>query len=121
MGVFIFILLPPFPSTDGSPEHSDLSDALGQIRDIITVVDMKVGQYERSQELQEVLTRLETKSFAKLKNGKVFRKQDLHSRNRALQHKGLLYWKTATGRLKGVNDIVSAVKLGCFIYFEKNL
>ncbi|KAM4746694.1 rho guanine nucleotide exchange factor 28-like isoform 2-T2 [Anableps anableps] len=85
---------------DGSQEHSDLSDALSQIRDIITAVDLMVGKYERSQELQEVLARLETKSFAKLKNGKVFRKQDLHSKHRALQHKGLLYWKTATGRLK---------------------
>uniref|UniRef100_A0A672ZI10 PH domain-containing protein n=1 Tax=Sphaeramia orbicularis TaxID=375764 RepID=A0A672ZI10_9TELE len=64
------------------------------------VVDMTVSKYERCQELQEVLTRLENKSFAKLKNGKVFRKQDLHSKHRALQHKGLVYWKTATGRLK---------------------
>ncbi|XP_043967627.1 rho guanine nucleotide exchange factor 28-like isoform X4 [Gambusia affinis] len=85
---------------DGSQELSNLSDALAQIRDIITAVDVMVGKYERSQELQEVLARLETKSFAKLKNGKVFRKQDLHSKHRALQHKGLLYWKTATGRLK---------------------
>ncbi|XP_014878951.1 rho guanine nucleotide exchange factor 28-like isoform X5 [Poecilia latipinna] len=83
-----------------SQEHSNLSDALAQIRDIITAVDLTVGKYERSQELQEVLARLEAKSFAKLKNGKVFRKQDLHSKHRALQHKGLLYWKTATGRLK---------------------
>ncbi|MEQ2166850.1 hypothetical protein GOODEAATRI_032524, partial [Goodea atripinnis] len=73
---------------------------LQQIRDIITAVDLMVGKYERSQELQEVLARLETKSFAKLKNDKVFRKQDLNSKHRALQHKGLLYWKTATGRLK---------------------
>ncbi|XP_047238577.1 rho guanine nucleotide exchange factor 28-like isoform X2 [Girardinichthys multiradiatus] len=85
---------------DGSQEHSDLSDALAQIRDIITAVDQMVGKYERSQELQEVLARLETKSFAKLKNDKLFRKQDLNSKHRALQHKGLLYWKTATGRLK---------------------
>ncbi|XP_038133207.1 rho guanine nucleotide exchange factor 28-like isoform X1 [Cyprinodon tularosa] len=85
---------------EGSREHSDLSDALAQIREIITAVDLMVGKYERSQELQEVLARLETKSIAKLKNNKIFRKQDLHSKHRALQHKGLLYWKTATGRLK---------------------
>uniref|UniRef100_A0A3B3Y5J5 PH domain-containing protein n=1 Tax=Poecilia mexicana TaxID=48701 RepID=A0A3B3Y5J5_9TELE len=89
-----------FPGQKRSQEHSNLSDALAQIRDIITAVDLTVGKYERSQELQEVLARLEAKSFAKLKNGKVFRKQDLHSKHRALHHKGLLYWKTATGRLK---------------------
>ncbi|KAM4578693.1 rho guanine nucleotide exchange factor 28-like [Fundulus diaphanus] len=85
---------------EGSQEHSELSDALAQIRNIITAVDLAVGEYERSQELHEVLARLEIKSFAKLKNGKLFRKQDLLSKHRALQHKGLLYWKTATGRLK---------------------
>ncbi|XP_037536841.1 rho guanine nucleotide exchange factor 28 [Nematolebias whitei] len=85
---------------EGSQEHSDLSSALAQIRYIITTVDLTVSKYERSQELQEVLARLETKSFAKLKNGKVFRKQELHSQHRDLQHKGLVYWKTATGRLK---------------------
>ncbi|XP_077417024.1 LOW QUALITY PROTEIN: rho guanine nucleotide exchange factor 28-like [Vanacampus margaritifer] len=85
---------------EGSQEHSDLSSALAQIRDIIAAVDLTVSKYERSQELQEVLARLENKSFAKLKSGKVIRKQDLHSRHRDLQHKGLLYWKTATGRLK---------------------
>nr|XP_057927173.1 rho guanine nucleotide exchange factor 28-like isoform X2 [Doryrhamphus excisus] len=85
---------------DGSQEHADLSSALAQIRDIIAAVDLTVSKYEMSQELQEVLARLENKSFAKLKNGKVIRKQDLHSKHRELQHKGLLYWKTATGRLK---------------------
>lgn len=85
---------------EGTQEYSDLSNALAHIRDIITEVDLTVNKYEKSQELQEVLTRLENKSIAKLKNGKVFRKQDLHSKHRVLQHKGLVYWKTATGRLK---------------------
>ncbi|RVE67938.1 hypothetical protein OJAV_G00086780 [Oryzias javanicus] len=83
-----------------SQEHLDLSKALAQIRDIIAAVDLTVNKYEKCQELQEVLARLDIKSFAKLKNGKVFRKQDLHSKHRNLQHKGLVFWKTATGRLK---------------------
>ncbi|KAM8761173.1 rho guanine nucleotide exchange factor 28-like isoform 2-T2 [Acanthopagrus schlegelii] len=85
---------------EGSQERSDLSSALAQIRDIITAVDLTVSKYEKCQELQEVLARLENKSFAKLKNDKVFRKQDLDSKHRDLRHKGLVYWKTATGRLK---------------------
>ncbi|KAJ0068079.1 hypothetical protein NL108_015557 [Boleophthalmus pectinirostris] len=84
----------------GSQEYQDLSSALVHIRDIISAVDMTVNKYEKSQELQEVLTRLENKSIAKLKNDKVFSKQDLCSKHRVLQHKGLVYWKTATGRLK---------------------
>uniref|UniRef100_UPI0037E7F509 rho guanine nucleotide exchange factor 28-like n=1 Tax=Semicossyphus pulcher TaxID=241346 RepID=UPI0037E7F509 len=85
---------------EGSQEHSDLSSALAQIRDVIAAVDLTVNKYERCQELQEVLARLENKSFAKLKNGKMFRKQDLLRKHRDLQYKGLVYWKTATGRLK---------------------
>ncbi|XP_067377361.1 rho guanine nucleotide exchange factor 28-like isoform X2 [Channa argus] len=85
---------------EGSQEHSDLSSALSQIRDVITAVDLTVSKYEKYQELQEVLARLENKSFAKLKKGKLFRKQDLNCTHRDLQHKGLVYWKTATGRLK---------------------
>lgn len=95
--------------TEGCQEHLNLSRSLAQIRDIITAVDLTVNKYEKCQELQEVLARLENKSTAKLKNGKVFRKQDLHSKHRDLQHKGLVYWKTATGRLKGryEYDIIS--------------
>uniref|UniRef100_A0A4W6BSH1 PH domain-containing protein n=1 Tax=Lates calcarifer TaxID=8187 RepID=A0A4W6BSH1_LATCA len=100
MPLFLLLLCYLFPPTEGSQEHSDLSSALAQIRDIIAAVDLTVSKYDRCQELQEVLARLENKSFAKLKNGKVFRKQDLHSKHRDLQHKGLVYWKTATGRLK---------------------
>ncbi|XP_034026630.1 rho guanine nucleotide exchange factor 28-like [Thalassophryne amazonica] len=87
---------------EGSQEHSDLFSALAQIREVITTVDLTVSKYERCQELQQVLARLENKSFTKLKNGRVFRKQDLHSQHRNLHHKGLVYWKTATGRLKDV-------------------
>ncbi|XP_028434060.1 rho guanine nucleotide exchange factor 28 isoform X3 [Perca flavescens] len=85
---------------EGSQEHSDLSSAVAQIREVIAAVDLTVNKYERCQEMQEVLARLENKSFAKLKNDKVFRKQDLHSKHRELHYKGLVYWKTATGRLK---------------------
>ncbi|XP_039659460.1 rho guanine nucleotide exchange factor 28-like isoform X1 [Perca fluviatilis] len=85
---------------EGSQEHSDLSSAVAQIREVIASVDLTVNKYERCQEMQEVLARLENKSFAKLKNDKVFRKQDLHSKHRELHYKGLVYWKTATGRLK---------------------
>ncbi|CAB1320271.1 unnamed protein product, partial [Coregonus sp. 'balchen'] len=90
-------------TTEGSEEHTELSRALTQVRDIITAVDMSVSEYEKGQELQEVLSRVENKSLAKLKSGKVFRKHDLlgQHQQRALQHKGLVYWKTATGRLKG--------------------
>ncbi|CAG07823.1 unnamed protein product, partial [Tetraodon nigroviridis] len=103
---------------EGCQEHFDLSCSLAQIRDIITAVDLTVDKYEKCQELQEVLARLENKSTAKLKNGKVFRKQDLHSKHRDLQHKGLVYWKTATGRLKGSDQKPPVIPLQKLIVRE---
>ncbi|KAI4883516.1 hypothetical protein NFI96_023254 [Prochilodus magdalenae] len=86
---------------EGTEEHADLSAALTHIRELISAVDLRVSQHEQSQWLSEVLSRMENKSSAKLKNGHTFRKQDMAS-GRALLHHGPLLWKTATGRLKDV-------------------
>ncbi|XP_036435838.1 rho guanine nucleotide exchange factor 28 isoform X2 [Colossoma macropomum] len=86
---------------EGTEEHADLSAALAHIRDLISAVDLRVSQHEQSQWLSEVLSRMENKSSAKLKDGHTFRKQDMAS-GRALLHHGPLLWKTATGRLKDV-------------------
>ncbi|KAI4893068.1 hypothetical protein NFI96_023827, partial [Prochilodus magdalenae] len=95
----------PFSSSlffsEGTEEHADLSAALTHIRELISAVDLRVSQHEQSQWLSEVLSRMENKSSAKLKNGHTFRKQDMAS-GRALLHHGPLLWKTATGRLKDV-------------------
>ncbi|KAG9355050.1 hypothetical protein JZ751_001763 [Albula glossodonta] len=87
-------------SQEGTEEHADLSKAMALIRDVIAAVDLKVSEYEKEQKLLEILNRMENKSFTKLKNGHTFRKQDLLSQARTLKHEGLVYWKTATGRLK---------------------
>nr|XP_046230151.1 rho guanine nucleotide exchange factor 28 isoform X2 [Scatophagus argus] len=81
-------------------EHTDLSKALTQIREVISAVDLSVSEYERHQRLQEVWNRMENRSTAKLKNGHTFRKQDMMGPGKTLKHQGLLLWKTATGRLK---------------------
>ncbi|NXY83504.1 ARG28 factor, partial [Alcedo cyanopectus] len=87
-------------SKEGTEEHKDLCKALHLIKDMIAAVDMKVNEYEKRQKLLEILGRTENKTYTKLKNGHVFRKQDLMRKERILLHEGLLYWKTATGRFK---------------------
>lgn len=87
--------------TEETEEHADLSKALAQIREVITAVDHSVSEYERHQRLQEVWSRMENRSVAKLKSGHTLRKQDMMGRGQTLKHQGLLLWKTATGRLKG--------------------
>ncbi|XP_010193174.1 PREDICTED: rho guanine nucleotide exchange factor 28, partial [Mesitornis unicolor] len=87
-------------SKEGTDEHKDLCKALYLIKDMIAAVDLKVNEYEKKQKLLEVLNRTENKTYTKLKNGNVFRKQDLMKKERILLHEGLVYWKTATGRFK---------------------
>ncbi|XP_032941175.1 rho guanine nucleotide exchange factor 28 isoform X3 [Catharus ustulatus] len=87
-------------SKEGTEEHKDLCKALRLIKDVIAAVDLKVNEYEKKQKLLEILCRTENKTYTKLKNGHVFRKQDLMRKERILLHEGLVYWKTATGRFK---------------------
>lgn len=68
---------------------------------MIAAVDLKVSEYEKNQKWLEILSKIENKTYTKLKNGHVFRKQALLSEERTLLHDGLVYWKTATGRFKG--------------------
>ncbi|NXW66555.1 ARG28 factor, partial [Eurystomus gularis] len=87
-------------SKEGTEEHKDLCKALCLIKDMIAAVDLKVNEYEKKQKLLEILSRTENKTYTKLKNGHVFRKQDLMRKERILLYEGLVYWKTATGRFK---------------------
>ncbi|NXG46608.1 ARG28 factor, partial [Psilopogon haemacephalus] len=88
-------------SKEGTEEHTDLCKALHLIKDMIAAVDLTVNEYEKKQKLLEILSRTENKTFTKMKNGHIFRKQDLMRKERILLHEGLVYWKTATGRFKG--------------------
>ncbi|NXE97205.1 ARG28 factor, partial [Menura novaehollandiae] len=87
-------------SKEGTEEHKDLCKALRLIKDVIAAVDLKVNEYDKKQKLLEILCRTENKTYTKLKNGHVFRKQDLMRKESILLHEGLVYWKTATGRFK---------------------
>lgn len=95
-----FLLL--LPHTERTEEHRDLCNALSLIKDMIAAVDLKVNEYEKHQKWLEILSKIENKTYTKLKNGHVFRKQTLLSKERTLLFDGLVYWKTATGRFKGI-------------------
>ncbi|XP_060091793.1 rho guanine nucleotide exchange factor 28 [Heteronotia binoei] len=98
-------------SKEGTEEHQDLCKALGLIKDMIAAVDLQVNEYEKKQKLLEILSKVENKTYTKLKTGHVFRKQDLIKKERTLLHEGLVYWKMATGRFKDtlallLNDVM---------------
>ncbi|XP_021064050.1 rho guanine nucleotide exchange factor 28 isoform X2 [Mus pahari] len=97
-------------------EHRDLCKALGLIKDMIAAVDLKVSEYEKNQKWLEILNKIENKTYTKLKNGHVFRKQALLSQERALLHDGLVYWKTATGRFK---DILALLLTDVLLFLQE--
>ncbi|XP_026354578.3 rho guanine nucleotide exchange factor 28 isoform X1 [Ursus arctos] len=101
---------------EGSEEHKDLCKALCLIKDMIAAVDLKVSEYEKNQKWLEILTKIENKTYTKLKNGHVFRKQALISKERTLLHDGLVYWKTATGRFK---DILALLLTDVLLFLQE--
>ncbi|CAL8320528.1 unnamed protein product [Lota lota] len=101
---------------EATQEHADLLKALAQIREVIAAVDLRVSEYERVQRLQEVWNRTENRSSAKLKNGHVFRKQDMMRPGQVLKHQGPLLWKTATGRLK---DVMALLLTDTLIFLQE--
>ncbi|XP_009870351.1 PREDICTED: rho guanine nucleotide exchange factor 28 [Apaloderma vittatum] len=103
-------------SKEGTEEHTDLCKALRLVKDMITAVDLKVNEYEKKQKLLEVLSRTDNKTYTKLKNGHVFRKQDLMRKERILLHEGLVYWKTATGRFK---DILALLLTDVLLFLQE--
>ncbi|KAM4875956.1 rho guanine nucleotide exchange factor 28 [Thomomys bottae] len=97
-------------------EHKDLCKALGLIKDMIAAVDLKVNEYETNQKWLEILSKIENKTYTKLKNGHVFRKQALISKERTLLYDGLVYWKTATGRFK---DILALLLTDVLLFLQE--
>ncbi|XP_032134378.1 rho guanine nucleotide exchange factor 28 isoform X3 [Sapajus apella] len=97
-------------------EHKDLCKALCLIKDMIATVDLKVNEYEKNQKWLEILNKIENKTYTKLKNGHVFRKQALISEERTLLYDGLVYWKTATGRFK---DILALLLTDVLLFLQE--
>ncbi|XP_013013709.1 rho guanine nucleotide exchange factor 28 isoform X1 [Cavia porcellus] len=101
---------------ESTEEHRDLCKALSLIKDMIAAVDLKVSEYEKNQKWHEILNKIENKTYTKLKNGHVFRKQALISKERTLLHDGLVYWKTATGRFK---DILALLLTDLLLFLQE--
>lgn len=90
----------------GTEEHEGLAQALCLIKDTIVQVDGHVNLYEKEARLREIASKMEPKSHGKIKDGRVFRKEDLSQGRRKLLYEGLVNWKAASGRLKGIMRII---------------
>ncbi|XP_063819936.1 rho guanine nucleotide exchange factor 28 isoform X2 [Pseudophryne corroboree] len=91
---------------EATEEHKDLCRALILIKDMIAAVDLRVSEFERKQKLEEFVNKIENKTLTKMKNGRVFTKQDIRSNEQVLLHEGVILWKTATGRFKDIQALL---------------
>ncbi|XP_047443182.1 rho guanine nucleotide exchange factor 18 isoform X2 [Mugil cephalus] len=86
----------------GTDEHEDLTRALSLIKDTIVQVDTLVNLHEKNSRLRDIHIKLEPKALGKIKDGRVFRREDLAQGRRRLLHEGTVSWKAASGRLKDI-------------------
>jgi len=71
------------------------------IKDTISQVDANVSECEKAARLREISIRLEPKTPGRLKDGRLFRREDLIHGNRTLLHEGTVTLKSS-GRQKGL-------------------
>ncbi|XP_060729635.1 rho guanine nucleotide exchange factor 18a [Tachysurus vachellii] len=86
----------------GTQEYADLVNALECIKDTISTVDTQVHQYEQ---LREIAAHLEPKSYGRMGNGKIVRREDLLQKDRRLLREGVLTWRPQN-RSKALDIIV---------------
>lgn len=85
-----------------SEEHEELARALGLIKSAIVHVDSQVNLHEKETRLREIAAKMEPKAFGKIKDGRIFRREDVTQGKRSLLHEGTVNWKAASGRLKDI-------------------
>ncbi|KAG7248369.1 hypothetical protein CRUP_030920, partial [Coryphaenoides rupestris] len=69
-------------------EHEELTRALSLIKGTIMQVDALVNLHEKSLRLRDVHSKMEPKAMGKIKDGRVFRREDLAPGRRRLLHEG---------------------------------
>ncbi|KAJ3599166.1 hypothetical protein NHX12_033129, partial [Muraenolepis orangiensis] len=90
----------------GTEEQEELTRALVLIKNGIVQVDALVNLHEKTLRLRDIHNKMEPKALGKIKDGRVFRREDLAPGRRRLLHEATVNWKAASGRLK---DIVAVL------------
>ncbi|XP_071256436.1 A-kinase anchor protein 13-like isoform X2 [Salvelinus alpinus] len=90
---------------ENEEDHEDLSDALYQVKEVITAVDSKVNEHEKKRRLKDIYSRTDSRSIMRMKSGQMFAREDL-LRGRRLLYDGPLQLKNSQGRLKDVTAML---------------
>ncbi|XP_070701663.1 rho guanine nucleotide exchange factor 18a [Pempheris klunzingeri] len=86
-------------------EYKSLVQALVLMKDTISQVNDQVSIYEKDARLRDIGQRLEPKSQGRLKDGRLFRREDLIHGNNTLLHEGTVTWKSS-GRQKDIQVVL---------------
>ncbi|XP_044076955.1 rho guanine nucleotide exchange factor 18a isoform X2 [Siniperca chuatsi] len=86
-------------------EYKSLVQGLALIKDTISQVNNHISEKENAARLREIGLRLEPKSQGRLKDGQLFRREDLIQGDRTLLHEGTVTWK-ASGRKKDIHAVL---------------
>ncbi|XP_026767703.1 rho guanine nucleotide exchange factor 28 [Pangasianodon hypophthalmus] len=89
--------------TDGDRiEHDDVMAALEGVRCVLSGVELHVEKIQRARELDDIINRLDNKSFTRLKSGEIYSKHTLTHTPHTLTHSATLTCRTTSGRLRDV-------------------
>ncbi|KAF7222185.1 rho guanine nucleotide exchange factor 18a [Nothobranchius furzeri] len=98
-------------NTDADTEdYRYLMKGLELIKDTISQVNSQVCEYDKGARLREIYLRLDPKSHVRLKDGRLFRKEDLIQGSRTLLCEKNVTWKTSS-RQKEVLAVLLSDKL----------
>ncbi|XP_060761500.1 rho guanine nucleotide exchange factor 28-like isoform X3 [Neoarius graeffei] len=83
-------------------EHDDVMAALEGVRCVLSGVELHVEKIQRARELDDIINRLDHKSFTRLKSGEIYSKHTLTHKPHTLTHSATLTCRTTSGRLRDV-------------------
>ncbi|XP_060722630.1 rho guanine nucleotide exchange factor 28-like isoform X1 [Tachysurus vachellii] len=83
-------------------EHDDVMAALEGVRCVLLGVEQHVAKIQRARELEDIISRVDNKSFTRLKNGEIYSKHTLSHTPHTLTHSATLSCRTTSGRLRDV-------------------
>ncbi|KAF4076238.1 hypothetical protein AMELA_G00212150 [Ameiurus melas] len=86
----------------GGVEHDDVMAALEGVRCVLSGVELHVEKIQRAQELDDIINRLDNKSFTRLKSGEIYSKHTFTHTPHTLIHCATLTCRTTSGRLRDV-------------------
>ncbi|KAM9719246.1 rho guanine nucleotide exchange factor 18a isoform 1-T2 [Menidia menidia] len=92
-------------------EYSSLVKGLELIKDTISQVDVNVSEYEKAARLREISLRLEPKVAGQMKDGRLFRREEMIQGSRMLLHEGTVTLKSCSRKKEVLAVLLSDVLL----------